>query len=52
MNKIDDQIEYVAVNGLLHRRAFLKAGVVVAGTSGFLSAKAAPPEVDPWSTKE
>lgn len=47
-----DQIEAVADNGLLHRRAFLKAGAVVASMAGatrFMSAQAAPPEVDSWS---
>lgn len=53
MSKVEDpinQIEAVAGNGLLHRRAFLKAGVLVAGAGTFLSAKAAPPEIDSWST--
>jgi len=45
-----DQIEAVAANGLLHRRAFLKTGAIVASGTTFLSAKAAPPEVDVWST--
>ncbi|PCJ40803.1 MAG: sulfite dehydrogenase [SAR86 cluster bacterium] len=45
-----DQIEQVAANGLLHRRAFLKTGALVASATPFLSAKAAPPEVDSWST--
>ena len=47
-----DQIETVADNGLLHRRAFLKAGAagaVLAGATPFMSAQAAPPEVDSWS---
>ena len=47
--KTNDQIEEVAANGLLHRRAFLKTGAVVAGGAGFLSAKAAPPAVDSWT---
>ena len=34
-----DQIEAVAANGLLHRRAFLKTGALVTGGATFLSAK-------------
>lgn len=49
-DKAKDEIEEVAANGLLHRRAFLKTGAIVAGGTTFLSAKAAPPEVDSWST--
>lgn len=45
-----DQIEVVAANGLLHRRAFLKTGALLTGGATFLSAQAAPPEVDAWST--
>ncbi len=45
MSDIDnsvDQIEAVAANGLLHRRAFLKTGALITGGASFLSAKAAP----------
>ena len=46
-----DQIEVEAANGLLHRRLFLKAGsALVASGTTFLSAKAAPPKIDSWST--
>ena len=44
-----DKIEAVAANGLLHRRAFLKTGALVTGGATFLSAQAAPPDVDAWS---
>ena len=44
------QVEEVAANGLLHRRAFLKTGAIVASGTTILSATAAPPEVDIWST--
>ncbi|MAY02555.1 MAG: sulfite dehydrogenase [Gammaproteobacteria bacterium] len=43
-----NQLQEVAGNGLLHRRAFLRSGTLLAG-GAFLTAKAAPPEVDPWS---
>ena len=49
-DKTTDQVEEVAANGLLHRRAFLTKGALIASGSAMLSAKAAPPEVDSWST--
>jgi sulfane dehydrogenase subunit SoxC len=48
-NESIEHIEEVAENGLLHRRAFLKVGAAAAGSAAFMSAKAAPPEVDAWS---
>ena len=54
MNKTKNslaQMEVVAANGLLHRRAFLKTGVIVASGTSFLSAQSAPPAVDKWSTE-
>ncbi len=44
-----DQIEAVAANGLLHRRAFLKTGTLLTAGATFLTAQAAPPELDAWS---
>lgn len=48
MNKRHDKhgrLEQIAGNGLLHRRAFLAGGASLAGGLGFISVRAAPPDV-------
>lgn len=49
MNGKSDALQPVAGNGLLHRRAFLKGGVALAGYSVVKSASAEPLADDPWS---
>jgi len=45
---LEDALEPVAANGILHRRAFLTGSVAVAGGLSFMTASAAPPDTPDW----